>query len=165
MRPAPESAIQVYQAPEKMTSIAMSQKFLIAGTTDGMLHLFDSAGTLKKRFAIGEESVSPVLLDHTLLKAACSGNVVTLFEHDAITASVDLAERRVSLAAYASCVLAWAGQTAWLIGPRGHVLWRAEFARRIGDAVCDSTSFHLLSGEIYSFRSIPESRRATGASG
>jgi hypothetical protein len=161
----PNGTIPIYRPRQKVTALAVCQRFVIAGTAAGELHWFDSMATLQKQFCLGKEKVFPMLADHTGLKATCSGGLLTFFEDGAISGCVELTDQSVSLVASGSSVLAWRRQTVWLINRGGQVLWRAEFARRIRSVVSDSTGFHVLAGAIYSFRAIPEARRVNQLQG
>jgi hypothetical protein len=152
----PHGFIPIYRPPPKITALGVCRRFVIAGTAAGELHFFDSMATLQKRFFVSKARVFPMLVDQTGLKVTCSGGLLTLFEDGAISGCVELTNNSVSLAGCGPSVLAWRGQTAWLINPRGHVLWRAEFTRPIRSVVSDATGFHVLAGAIYSFRAIPE---------
>ena len=135
--------------------IRASRNVIMAGTQDGLLHVFDGHGSLKRTFQVGETAVCDLLITPRGPKAASSAGRLTLFDAGRISASIEMPDYFAELGDCGSDVLAWQAKSVWLVKSSGRVQLVAETDRPIRGVWGHSGGFYVLAGELSSFQVRP----------
>jgi hypothetical protein len=73
------------------------------------------------------------------------------WEGGRVAAKVRLPDHRAELATDGEQFLVWKGKTAWLVDGDCRVVWKAEFANRVGSGLMADGRAWILAGRLRSF--------------
>ena len=127
-----------------------SWNVIAMGTQDGLVHVFDWNGSLKRTFQVGKTAVSELLVTGRGLKAAYSAGSLALFDATRITASIEMPVNWAELGDCGAGVLAWQSKSVWLVESSGRVP-----DRPIQGVWGHSGGFYVLAGDLASFQVRP----------
>ena len=125
---------------------------IAVGTQNGLVHVFDWEGSLKRTFQVGDTAVSDLLVTGAGLRAAYSAGRLTLFDLGRISASTEMPDYSAELSDCGNGVLAWQSKSVWLVESSGRVQLVAETDRPIKGVWGHSAGFYVLAGELASFQ-------------
>jgi hypothetical protein len=136
-----------------ITVLRASGYEIALGTQNGLVHIFDREGGVRKTFHVGDGPVSELPVNGEGLKAAHCAGRLTLFDAEGVTAATQLPEYFVDLAECGIGVLAWKFNSVWPVEPSGSVQLAAQTSCPIRGVWGHATGFHVLAGgELPSFR-------------
>jgi len=104
---------------------------IAVGTQDGLVHLLDREGSLKRTFQAGDSAVADLLVTAAGLRAAYCAGRLTLFEAGRITATAEMPDYFGELGDCENGVIACQSKSVWLVESSGRVRMVAETERPI----------------------------------
>jgi hypothetical protein len=136
-----------------ITVLRVSGHEIALGTQNGLAHIFDREGVVRRSFHVGDGPVSELLVDSGGLKAAHCAGRLTLFDSEGVTGATELPEYFVALAECEFGVLAWKFNSVWLTEPSGRVQLAAQTSCPIRGVWGHAAGFRVLAGgELASFQ-------------
>ena len=132
--------------------IRASWNVIAVGMQNGLIHIFDWEGSLKRTFQVGDTSVSDLLVTAGGLQAAFSAGRLTLFDAGRISASTEMPDHSAELSDCGNAVLAWQSKSVWLVETSGRVQLVVETDRPIQGVWGHGSGFYVLAGDLASFQ-------------
>jgi hypothetical protein len=136
---------------EVIATIAATDEEIAVGTSDGKVHVFDHEASLLKVTEVAWGPVSTLLVHQNEVRALYAEGLLGRWERGRVAAKVRLPDHRAELATDGEQFLVWKGKTAWLVDGDCRVVWKAEFANRVGSGLMADGRAWILAGRLRSF--------------